>query len=152
MQYFFALEHYLRIIKFGILYSLLFIFLTVSIDSYFWGKLVWPELQVLYFNTYMNKSSDWGVSPFYWYFLNALPKSLTACIPLIAVALFYQPRNSIVDREVLYILFPAVIFVSLYSILPHKELRFIFPSLTLFTLAGAFGLRKMYQFFSKSLV
>lgn len=38
---------------------------------------------------------------------------------------------------------PAILFVGLYSFLPHKELRFIFPSLTLFNMAGAFGFAKM---------
>jgi len=41
------------------------------------------------------------------------------------------------------IISPALIFVGLYSFLPHKELRFIFPALTLLNLGGAIGLAKM---------
>lgn len=48
-----------------------------------------------------------------------------------------------VDKQIALILAPATIFVGLYSVLPHKELRFIFPALTYFNVAGAMGLTKM---------
>ena len=47
------------------------------VDSFFWQRWLWPEGEVLFFNTVENKSAEWGVSPWWWYFAVAIPKTLT---------------------------------------------------------------------------
>ena len=113
----------------GSITSLICVALTILIDSHFWGFWLWPELQVLKFNTIMNKSSEWGVSPWYWYFVIAIPKSVTIAYPLALFAIIYKPKISFIDWGVVELLLPALSFVGLYSLLPHKELRFIFSSI-----------------------
>uniref|UniRef100_A0A1I8H1U4 Mannosyltransferase n=2 Tax=Macrostomum lignano TaxID=282301 RepID=A0A1I8H1U4_9PLAT len=104
--------------------------LTVAVDSVFWGRLVWPELSVLLFNTWQNKSSLWGTQPFLWYFYSALPRCLLFSAPLALASAKLAPRAR-------PLLASAVVFVLAYSCLPHKELRFVLYSVPLFNASAA---------------
>lgn len=113
---------------------------TVSIDSFFWQSFpLWPEWIAFYYNTIQGHSADWGVSPWHFYFANALPRLLLnpatylLCIPVAVL-------NAATRRRSLDLLIPLLSFVALYSFLPHKEWRFIIyilPGLTGVASAGA---------------
>ena len=90
-----------------------------------------------------NKSHEWGVSPWHWYFLNAIPKSITVTVPLLVIGLIHHNEVKFFDFRLVKIILPALIFVGLYSFLPHKELRFIFPALTILNIGGAIALGTM---------
>lgn len=106
---------------------------TVTIDSFFWQRFpLWPEWVAFYYNTILGKSSDWGTEPMHYYFTDALPRLLmnpmllVVCIPL---AIQSKPiRKTSSD-----ILLPHVVFIGLFSLLPHKERRFIIYSAPAFT-------------------
>lgn len=113
---------------------------TVAVDSFFWQHFpIWPEWVAFRYNTIEGKSSDWGTSPWYFYFANAIPRlmmnplTLVLCIP-VALA------DRLTRRFSLENLLPLLAFVALYSFLPHKEWRFILyiiPGLTAVASAGA---------------
>ncbi|PSN63497.1 hypothetical protein BS50DRAFT_559620 [Corynespora cassiicola Philippines] len=113
---------------------------TVPIDSFFWQSIpIWPEWTAFYYNTIQGHSADWGISPWHYYFANALPRLLLnpttylVCIPIAVI-------NPATRRRSLDLIIPLLSFVGIYSFLPHKEWRFIIyvvPGLTAVAAAGA---------------
>lgn len=73
------------------------------------------------------------MSPWWWYFGNALPRALLVAFPFAVVGVFCDARR------VAPIFAVPTVFVSVYSFLPHKELRFIFPAIPLFNACAAVG-------------
>ena len=149
------------ILPFGLVGALIGLGISVPIDSYFWQKRpIWPELTGFLYNFLAGKSSDWGVSPFYYYFTSSIPRLLfnpityNLCIPIT----FAVPS---LRKKMRDILFPNLFFVFLYSFQPHKEWRFIvyiIPPVTAVVSAGASWIwtrrRKslVYRFLSLSLI
>jgi alpha-1,6-mannosyltransferase len=119
------------IIPIGLKSGLFALAISIPLDSYLWQRPIWPELAGFYYNAIQGKSSDWGTSPFYYYFTNLLPGLLNPLITavLIPVSLFTSSTRSISAG----LIEPSVLFVAIYSLQPHKEARFIIyiiPSLT----------------------
>ncbi|GAB7351570.1 hypothetical protein MBLNU459_g2193t1 [Dothideomycetes sp. NU459] len=129
-----------EVIPAGLSGALIGLLTTVSVDSYFWQRFpLWPEWVGFYYNTIQGKSSEWGTSPWYFYLANAIPRLLmnpmswAVCMPLALSQKATQKRS-------FDVLAPLFIFVAVYSILPHKEWRFIvyiIPGLTAVAASGA---------------
>jgi len=145
-----------EIVPAGLTAAAIALLFTVSVDSLFWQRFpIWPEWIGFYYNTILGKSSEWGTSPFHFYFLNSLPRLLMnpmiylVCIP--AALTSKTLRRTSQD-----ILIPHLAFISIYSLLPHKEWRFIIYSIPAFTTvasssAGWFWIRRTKSSFYRLL-
>ncbi|KAF3099947.1 dolichyl-P-Man:Man(7)GlcNAc(2)-PP-dolichol alpha-1,6-mannosyltransferase [Orbilia oligospora] len=122
--------------------GLLGVLTAVSVDTYFWQtfpKPMWAELEGFLFNTVQGRSAEWGTSPVYYYFVNAIPKMMLnplALLVLLPIGIYAGGWKRTTER----IVGPSIAFVGVYSLLPHKEWRFIvyiMPALTLVAGVGA---------------
>jgi alpha-1,6-mannosyltransferase len=79
---------------------------------------VWPEAASIMFNAVDGNSSAWGTSPPHHYLLVSLPKMCLAALPL---SFLGATRSPLARRSLL----AAALHVAAYSLLPHKEDRFV---------------------------
>lgn len=122
---------------------------SIPIDSYFWQKALWPELSAFVFNVLQGSSSEWGVSPWHYYFTNALPKLFTNPLVLglgIPVSLYAPATRAQAQTFIL----PTLLFVAIYSVQPHKEARFIYYVVPPMTAAAALGANYIFTRRGKS--
>ncbi|PGH09083.1 alpha-1,6-mannosyltransferase [Blastomyces parvus] len=115
------------------------LFATVTADSFFWQKFpLWPELAAFKYNVVSGHASAWGTSSWHFYLTNALPRLLlnpvayNLCIP-------FSILHPATRRTATSLLLPAIAYISLYSLQPHKEWRFILYTIPPITTAAALG-------------
>ena len=125
---------------------------SVPVDSYFWQYFpTWAELSGFMYNIVEGKAADWGISPFYFYFIHSLPRlvfnplAYCLCIPM---ALSMRPLR----KPARDIVLPNLFFIFLYSFQAHKEWRFIVYAVPPLLAAAAAGAAWIWTRRAKSLV
>lgn len=121
----------------GLLVSIPTIGASVALDSFWYGRLVWPEWEAFHFNVIQGQSVQWGVSPPMWYLIDAIPKIFNVAIPWILLSVLSSPKISA------KIMSPCILFISVFSAFPHKELRFLMPIIPLFNTLAAIAINNI---------
>eukprot|EP00762_Andalucia_godoyi_P003148 ANDGO_01140.mRNA.1 GPI mannosyltransferase 3 len=117
--------------------------LSVLLDSFYYGQVTVVPWNFVVFNVAKNFSAFYGTHPFHWYFSNALPTLLGPYVILWSFGLYQLARRSpqgyvpasqirvrILDSTVAWA--PAVFTILVYSLLGHKEFRFIYQLLPVY--------------------
>ncbi|CAP24199.1 Protein CBG02293 [Caenorhabditis briggsae] len=115
--------------------------ITVIIDSWAYGKPTIPLWNFLQFNVVQGGSSLFGVHPWHWYITSGAPAVLTVQL----LPIFVGIVGPSIFRPTLLPLIATLFYITVHSLLPHKEQRFLLPIIPLLCIyaGGAFqGLKK----------
>ncbi|XP_029398856.1 GPI mannosyltransferase 3 isoform X2 [Mus pahari] len=97
--------------------------LSLIIDRIFFGQWTLVQFNFLKFNVLQNLGTFYGSHPWHWYLSQGFPVVLGTHLPFFIHGCFLAPRR-------LHILLLTVLWTLLvYSMLGHKEFRFIYPVL-----------------------
>lgn len=134
-------------IFFILISALVMLQLGILIDYWFYGRYLYTFWNYFYVNIVLGVSSQFGILPWY-YFLERVAKAALYPIGVIilfcAIVMAFRRWNSLI----IWITIP---FVLLHSLIPHKELRFLFPLINFipFILISAWQEMSELQFVKK---
>lgn len=103
----------------------------VAFDSYFHGSLLIVPLEFFKVNVLENIGSFYGSHPFYWYFTSGFPAVLGIGIIPFYLAVFGAMKSWEESKSRQVILTSIIFTIFVYSLLPHKEFRFLLQILPL---------------------
>jgi hypothetical protein len=104
-----------------------------AIDALTWGSLFHSARAYLQFNLVEGRASAFGTAPFFHYLAAFVTAEGLTMVPLVALAAVGARRSPK----------PLVIiagFLLVHSLIPHKELRFVFPVVPVLCAQAALGL------------
>lgn len=108
-------------------------FLSIVIDSYFWGNWTLPEVDAFIFNVISGKASDWGTEPFIAYFTHYL--RMLFIPPTILLLNYLGFRFAPYNLKI--VILASYFHIFIMSFQPHKEWRFIVYSIPPIIMLGS---------------
>ncbi|OEJ88552.1 GPI mannosyltransferase 3 [Hanseniaspora osmophila] len=113
--------------------------LNCCIDFYFYHELCFPVLKFIKFNVTKSLSVFYGSAPWHFHIAQSFPIINGYSLPLVIyglVTFFDTPNAHIFSIMKVTVLFTTTVF----SLIKHKEFRFLFPMQPLFMVFSTFSL------------
>lgn len=127
---------------FGVLCRLLVGAAAVGIDTYVHGSFILTPVEFLKVNLIENIGTFYGSHPWYWYFTIGLPTTMGITFVPFMFAVAQTLRLPKVYPERFILLVSVLFTLVVYSMLAHKEFRFILPLLPMCLFVTADALSK----------
>lgn len=115
--------------------------ISMSVDFMFYGKWTLTPLNFFLFNVLKGHSAIFGTHPWHWYFSTAFPVvslPFTLILPLLLSPSVWKRMATPARWRVGIMCFSIVFTMAVYSLVPHKELRFFYPVVPLMIIIAAF--------------
>ncbi|KAG7660332.1 GPI10 [[Candida] subhashii] len=106
--------------------------INTYLDYYFYQKLTFPLYNFLEFNVFKNLSIFYGSAPWHFYIGQAIPLMMMLYLPLMVFGI----RLNVLTVT-------SFIYVVGFSLIEHKEFRFIYPLQPIMLYFSAIGYRKL---------
>ncbi|MFT3706847.1 MAG: hypothetical protein QM817_04190 [Archangium sp.] len=118
----------------GVLFGVLSVgaLLFGLVDWLTWGTLFHSAIAYLRFNLIEGRASSFGTAPIWHYVTSLITAEGVTVIPLVVLSLAAMRRAP----DVAWVI---IGFLAVHSLIPHKELRFVFPILPLLAAHAAIG-------------
>ncbi|KAJ8272394.1 hypothetical protein COCON_G00112530 [Conger conger] len=110
---------------------------STVVDCILYGKWTLVKLNFLKFNVLYNVAEFYGSHPWHWYFTQGFPVVLGPHLPLFLYGCTLTPKRYRI------LLITVIWTVMVYSLLGHKEFRFIYPVVPLCMVFCGFSLASL---------
>lgn len=110
---------------------------STLLDYAFYGHWTFPTYNFLEFNVFRNFSIFYGLAPWHFHVGQSLPVLLTTQFPLVVISFaanWYSTLNSLVALN-----------IAAFSLISHKEFRFLYPLQPIFMVMGAPVVLKLWK-------
>ncbi|GAA5810680.1 hypothetical protein MFLAVUS_004106 [Mucor flavus] len=107
------------------------------------SNLIFTPFLFFKINVVNNISLFYGVHTWHWYISQGIPVIFTTFLPLLAYGLYCIYRDSKIYNRVKSLLYLSLWVIVVYSLLAHKEFRFIFPIVPILLMITAYGIQQL---------
>ena len=118
---------FLLFIKAGIFIAIPTLLLLVAIDSFIYGVFTFVPYNFYYENIVKNVSAQFGVSPATVYLFKTLPEAFYGMFLVLIAAIVFDLMQCLKKKEFPHFFVLVITFLISFSLIPHKEDRFILP-------------------------
>jgi phosphatidylinositol glycan class B len=85
----------------------------------------------------------YGVHTWHWYLSQGIPVIFTTFLPLLVYGFYRIYTQPVIYQRIQLLLYLSLWVITIYSLLPHKEFRFIFPIVPILLMVSAYGLQQI---------
>ncbi len=121
------------------------VFLSITVDSYFYGEFpVITSLNFMRVNLSEGLSKYYGSFPLHFYLFGVLPLFFTVAFPAVLFGYYYYIRDNftISQHQTPYIAILSLFYLFVFSLIAHKEVRFMLPIIPFSALMAGYALKK----------
>lgn len=105
-------------------------------------QLIFTPFLFFKVNVVNSISLFYGVHTWHWYLSQGIPVIFTTFLPLLAYGYWCIYHDKVIYQRCKSLLHLCLWVIIIYSLLPHKEFRFLFPLVPILFMVVAFGIQR----------